>query len=224
MAGLRVKSIRNRQQKGFTIIELMISMTIFAVIMLICVSVFIQISRLYTKGVTVSRTQESARAILDELTREIQFSSSPVVATPAVQATDSQLQHYCIGGNRYSYKLNTMKTDIPSGATEALHVLQKDSVATIGGCPVPLVDGQGKIQDAVELMTDHTALRDFEIVCGADQVSCRIKIVVTYGDPNDNSIFEDEGTPTKRVCRGGIIGSEFCTVVELNATVTRRLR
>lgn len=211
-------------QAGFTIVELLISMAVFASIMLIVVSVFLQVSRLYTKGVTVSRTQESARSLLDDLTREIQFSSSPVIGSPVTQVRGGGLNYYCIGGRRYAFKLDVLKTGTPTGGTEALHVLQKDTVAGAGSCPAASPDGDGYIAGATEMMIDNTSLTDLTVQCTPDQVSCDIRIRMTYGDPNDNVLFMDEGNPNRRVCRGGIVGAEFCTVVELSTTVTRRLQ
>ena len=220
MPRLRLRQSRHprTRQAGFTIIELLIAMSIFVVILLTAVSVFIQVSKLYYKGVTVSRTQEAARAIMDDLTREIQFSSSRVVANAA-----GTPRVYCVGSRRYSYLINTMKTENPA-VGQSRHALQKDIIPTSGGCPTPSVDGQGAVLPggATELMVEGTSLTDLDITCSTDFISCTIHLRMTYGDVNDNSLFTDEGG--RRVCRGGIVGSEYCTVVELNTTVTRRIR
>lgn len=214
-----------KSQKGFTIVELLIAMSVFAVIMLIVVSVFIQVSKMYTKGVTVSRTQEAARNIMDDLVREIQFSNSAVVRVPAgphLRGTGGY-NLYCIGSNRYTFYLDVLQTSNP-GAGQSKHVLQKDTFSNSGGCPLPLgIGGEGDVPNATEMMTDNTALTDLDISCTASN-TCQIKVRVVYGDPTDDTLFMDEGTPTRRVCRAGIVGAEFCSVVELSTTVTRRLR
>ena len=66
-------SQKRAEQNGFTIIELLIATTVFSLILLISVAGILQISRMYYRGVTQSRTQETARSIIDEVGEAIRF-------------------------------------------------------------------------------------------------------------------------------------------------------
>ena len=117
-------------QKGFTIVELMFSTTIFSAVLLLCLSALVQIGRMYYKGVTTSQTQEAARAVLDELTQAIQLSAGnikapvgiaadgitllaapvgPVINVAGATVADipkNAMAYFCIGTTRYTYALD----------------------------------------------------------------------------------------------------------------------
>src|SRR3990172_9120101 len=70
---------------GFTIVELMIATTIFSVILLIVTFGMLQIGRTYYKGITLTKTQNAARSIIDTISQDIQFSGEGV--TDSVSGT-----------------------------------------------------------------------------------------------------------------------------------------
>jgi prepilin-type N-terminal cleavage/methylation domain-containing protein len=67
-----------KSQKGFTIIELMISTVIFSLVLLGASSGIVQIGKKYSKGITYSRTQEVARSTVDEIAQSLQFTSQSI--------------------------------------------------------------------------------------------------------------------------------------------------
>lgn len=68
-----------KKQSGFTVVELMIATTVFSIILVVCTAAIIQISRLYYKSITASRTQEAARSIIEEISQGIQFTAGPII-------------------------------------------------------------------------------------------------------------------------------------------------
>ena len=68
--------MRINKQNGFTIVELLIASAVFSFVILGASVAIIQISRLYYKGIIVSNTQTSAKAILDSITQAIQYESA----------------------------------------------------------------------------------------------------------------------------------------------------
>lgn len=109
----------HKDQKGFTIIELMISTVVFSAIMLICLQGMVQVSRAYYKGLTQSRSQEAARLLLDEISSTIQLSGSAVTFTNpvntgptiAVGSMDDGVGVLCAGNVKYTYVLDRKVVD-----------------------------------------------------------------------------------------------------------------
>jgi|GEM_PF-7094121 len=60
------------QQKGFTITELMFAMTFVAILLLILIGSTIQFTRIYNKGITLKRVNQSGRTVGEELQRATQ--------------------------------------------------------------------------------------------------------------------------------------------------------
>jgi prepilin-type N-terminal cleavage/methylation domain-containing protein len=75
-------------QKGFTLIELMLSMSFVAVLLMAIAVTTIQISNIYTKGITLSEVNQVGRSLSDELQRSI-ASSVPFDVTPRVDESPS---------------------------------------------------------------------------------------------------------------------------------------
>ena len=99
--------------KGFTIIELLIATSVFAVTMLVLMFGVVQISRTYYKGLTESKVQDTARNIANDLSESIVLNGgnvsqrsnlaadntgNPSTSTPEVDA-------WCIGGQEFDYIL-----------------------------------------------------------------------------------------------------------------------
>ncbi len=97
------------KQKGFTIIELLLATAVFSLVLVGATSALIQIGRMYYKGLTTSNTQETARRIMEDVSRNIQFSGATPTDTPGgglavnYNGTDIALISFCIGSLRYSY-------------------------------------------------------------------------------------------------------------------------
>lgn len=88
--------------RGFTIIELLIATVVFSVILLIVTGAIIQFTRIYYKGVVNTKTQEVARAVVENIAKKAQYSKTePTFVT--VNGADGG---YCIGDRLYKFKKN----------------------------------------------------------------------------------------------------------------------
>jgi hypothetical protein len=74
--------------KGFTLIELMLAMTFIAALLIAIAMTTIQISNIYTKGITLREVNQAGRSVSDELQRSI-ASSVPFDVTPRVDWSSS---------------------------------------------------------------------------------------------------------------------------------------
>ena len=187
-----------KNNKGFTILELLISTTVFSVILLLCTFGLVQVGRNYYRGATITRTQNVARSVMSTLTQSIQFSGSDFEGTPPVPPVQPvQPVTFCIGSLGYTYKLNTQ---VDNNGGYALKTSK-----CINGTPDPTKQ--------TELLGKGMSLRTFTIEKSGDYYT--ITLLIAYADPD---LLNADG-----LCKGGA-GSQFCARSSLKTTVHRRLK
>lgn len=103
-------------QRGFTLIELMLSMSFIALLLMAVALTTIQISNIYTKGVTLREVNQAGRRLTDEFQRSIS-TSVPFDVTPKVDASPATAMskyvvrsgggRLCIGGYSYAWNYGT---------------------------------------------------------------------------------------------------------------------
>lgn len=202
--------MKRLDNKGFTIIELLIATVVFSVILLVITAAIVQFGRVYYRGTVQVRTQETTRNIIQDIAQAIQFGNSQPVSGTSV--TDPSAQFICIGDRRYSFKRNLQ---LGSASGQARHVLVTDSVS--GNCNDVYVGMNiaALPTGSRELMGDRMQLVDLNIQSvGTDlwQISAR----TAYGTDADLSA-------DKRSCQLNIVGGQFCAVSELSTIVKQRL-
>lgn len=108
-------------QRGFTIVELMISTVIFSLILLGASAAIVQIGKKYSKGITYARTQEVARSTVDEIAQSLQFTSQSIRVPnyPEVVAGSGPAAEYNIYNLIYASQLGsnpTVTVDTPGSS------------------------------------------------------------------------------------------------------------
>lgn len=230
-----------RQQAGFTIIELMIATMIFAGILLGATTALLQINKLYFGGVTTTKTQEVTRQVINDISRQIQFTNDqplvklPVQVSPTTQPDKLKTQALCVGNIRYSYAIDAqVNSDTLAGHWNATgpdadhhlkHALWRDTISSPGpgGC-VSLDLSQdlptGSSSDGQELLASSMRLSRLDAGCSSTASHyCSVTIQVIFGD--DDLIARDSsGNPTG--CKS-IVGSQWCAVSELSTSVYQRV-
>lgn len=86
------------EKDGFTIVELMIATTVFGILMLIATGAVVLVTRQFHKGISMARTQEVARSVSEEISRNIQYSPD----TPIEKSGDRET--ICTAGKLYAYE------------------------------------------------------------------------------------------------------------------------
>lgn len=118
-------TLRNNS-KGFTLVELMLSMAFVGILLLAISVTSMHIMNTYTKGLTIRELNQSGRAISDDIQRTIAM-SAPFIVSPAKtgDATDLSESRYVTlpGGGRlctglFTYAWNYGNTSEISGATQ----------------------------------------------------------------------------------------------------------
>jgi prepilin-type N-terminal cleavage/methylation domain-containing protein len=195
------------KQKGFTLVELLIATTVFAIIMLISTYGFLWINHYYTKGIAMARTQDAARNILADVSGQIQLTSGEV-PPPAPGRV-------CIGNKDYVYSLNTPET----GSGSALYSANISS----GGCG-------GTETDKKVLLAKNTRVIEFSVTeLGINLYT--ITITLLNAPKEDASLagtdLIDTGPNPSNYsawrCKSGV-GGEFCSLTKVSTTVYRRVQ
>ncbi len=205
------------KQRGFTIIELMIATVVFSMILLIVTACILQFSKQYYKGIIASSTQNTARNVMDDIVRSIQFDTGSVYPL-----TSGPGSGWCIGETkRYSYKLNQQVTDKkPFASNQGFHALVSDTTTTdckgSGALDVANLSAGLSTTNARELLGQHMRLAKLDIAGSNNLYTVTIRVV--YGDDELLTDPTDPGTNCKSSA-----GSQFCAVSQLTTTVKKRV-
>jgi prepilin-type N-terminal cleavage/methylation domain-containing protein len=238
---------KNKTQKGFTIVELMISTVIFSLVMLLCLTGMVQVSRAYYKGVTQSRTQEAARLVMDEISQNLKLSGSSVVSLPSTnsgpQVNINRLEEgigvFCAGNKKYTYALDrkVVSSNSNEDQKEIRNALvSEDAVCTdLMSTDIEVLNNQIS-SNRKSLLSENMRLTRFSITEYNPDVSVpiksnsqiwRIEISIAYGDQdlfsvNGSGRYVDDSNNERVVCKSST-GTEFCATVEMSIIVSRRI-
>ena len=232
-----------KASQGFTIVELMVALTVLSVLLLMSSIVLIHIGGMYSKGVNMAAIQSANRNLMTDIGSALQFSDQTPVFNSATYS-GVQVHSFCLDTKRYSYILNSQLSDNPNspsapatGNPQAYHAMWEDTMQSNAGClplditqagdpgnsvpggVIPPVAGSGR-----ELIPAHSRLSFF---CVTGDPSCgpgglpgsgiyTITVTIAYGD---NDLLDATGTQ----CKGGT-GQEYCATSNFSTVVTRRLK
>ena len=223
---------------GFTIVELMIALTVLSTILVIATMLMTQIGRLYMKGVTQADVQNAARNISADLVASLQFSGSPPAPYTCDDPADPQggmvcyshktvgtptIYSYCIDTTRYSFILDR---ELGSDTTKpgVNHVLWKDKVANSANCtPLDITTAgtpSGSDPSGFEMVPNRGRLVRFKVF--ENPVNSRIYTVdlnLAFGDSDLLNVDTSNGDAN---CISGA-GSQFCGTSSLRTDVLRRI-
>lgn len=237
-----------KDNNGFTIVELMIALSVLSTILVISTVILIQIGALYSKGVNAANLQNTTRSIMSDVTAALQFSgntpsSCTPTATTCAAATSGSINAFCIGTTRYSYVLDAeMGTDTAANpithaaaGASTPHVLWRDSIQQNAPCvplniAAPTVAADASSSDSVggnsggyDMVPDHMRLTRFKITPPATAGDTYvIDIWAAYGD-SDLVVTSTSGPFIgQSTCNSGA-GTQFCSVSQLSSAVMGRI-
>jgi prepilin-type N-terminal cleavage/methylation domain-containing protein len=242
------KTKNTKSQSGFTIVELMIAVAVFSMVLILITTGILRFTRQYYKGVIEGQTQDVARAIIDDVTKSIQFSTGSVAP---LYDNSGNPNGFCLGSSkRYSFVLNSQVTDGsgPLKQNQSAHAFIADTLSPCSGSS-DAVDAQnitahdfGLLDNAREMLGEHMRLAKFDISGGQDVWKVSVRVV--YGDDDllcvpgataatnadcqtsPSGPLSNALTPLqlgKLTCRT-TDGSQFCAVSELTTTINKRVK
>ncbi|HMH70058.1 MAG TPA: prepilin-type N-terminal cleavage/methylation domain-containing protein [Candidatus Saccharimonadales bacterium] len=177
----------DNKQNGFTLIELMLAMTFIAVLLVAIAMTTIQISNIYSKGITLREVNQAGRAITDDLQRGI-ASSTPFDVTPREDTSPATVgSRYIVrpGGGRlclgnYSYIWNYGKALVGGAGAPAIFNKYTDS------SPVrfaKVADARGALCNTATTNIDRSVAIEMLTSGDRDLVMHAFTIAQTSSDP-----------------------------------------
>ncbi len=204
--------------QGFTILELLVASTVFAVILLVVAIGVIRFTNSYYKGITSSKTQATARSIIAEISQSLQFGKN---MTPRAGA--GGVSGFCIDNTLYSYAIGQQVTDNAPDASkhQGYHGLV---VSTGGDCSAatPSLPNTAAVPaSSRELLGQHMRLGALTVTAAGNLYTIHVRVL--YGDDDlfTPAVFGSTNWANE-IC-SGTSGSQFCAVSDLTTTVERRL-
>lgn len=217
-----------RNQQGFTIVELLIAMTIFTIVLLVLTGAVVQIGRLYTKGLTASRTQEVARAVIDDLSRAIQYTPGVIKELAATPADNTS--SVCVGSRRYDFIQNRL---VDKNQTTGRSLVSGDDPANCTSTTNLITASTGNEMLGNDMRVSNLAIDTTSLTTGAYRVTVRIvygadDLLCTQAAGNCNNNVELNAAQLRAAkdlqCKNIRSGTQFCAVSELSTIVERRLQ
>lgn len=236
------KSKNNNQQRGFTIVELLIAMAVFQVVLVIALMAYLSISRYYQKTINANRLQQTANGVVDDISRSIQNTGGLVsgnfltakdiegVLTDKTDTIDIKQQTMtfgstvfnviCVDNTRYAYRFNVAEQSggvFPGDYDK--HVFMSDTVSSPSACLTTTVFGATNPR---LLLSPDMQLYGFAVV--KDDLRYTVNINVAYtSDPGDIDLSEFTAPSSGYIsCKGGS-GRQYCSVSNVSTTVVRRI-
>jgi len=212
---------------GFTLIELMFATLIFSIVMIILLASFLQIGRMFYKGISMARTQDASRSVVDSLSDDIRFAADQPIKLDAsgkgeaVGGSNPNLYYFCVGDHRYTYQL---KKKIDPSAADQIG-MRRDTTTS---CDTPPISAAG-LKEVSEMLGPDMQLNAFNLACNNGRCTVGVHIIF-YGADNlvfTSSKYPDDTDADRALallepdaeCSGGLISSQFCATATLSTTV-----
>jgi prepilin-type N-terminal cleavage/methylation domain-containing protein len=223
----------SKQQSGFTIIELLVATTIFSIVLVVIVASFLQVGRMFYKGVSINNTNEAARNLVDDIANDVRLSKSSLYADPAPDSADSSKKFFCVGQHRYTYKLNTQVRDNdinPTSGNISARTMSAGVVqdSTGGNCQDPShLNGT----NASQVLGPDMRLNALDVAKNATGSAVRIHAHILFYGTDDN-VFSSIAHPAdndtdhaaslsdpKAFCSGNLLSTQFCSVADIDTNI-----
>ena len=225
MAKIRTNYLRKLSRKkigaaGFTILELMIASSVFAVILLVIAVGVINFTNSYYKGIISTETQSVARTIMADISQSIEFGESV-----NLNLSNGNVSGVCIDNTMYVYVVGQQVTDSsPNGSqNQGYHGIVTGNIGCSSLSALAPYLGSGSQghsgslpSGSRELLNQHMRLGVLNITSKGSLYTIQIRVI--YGD---NNLLTTTNWATDECISGA--GSQFCAVSNLKTTVEQRL-
>lgn len=220
---ISIKNLRSvHKPKGFTIIELLVATVVFSVVLLVALTGFLEMSRIFYSGVTITRTQDTTKQIVDDISSQIKVASS---ISNGLQTSPKGYKYYCVGTTRYTLNIgNEVDLSTEFGSSQNFKAngnygLLRDR--PVGGCSDPCDVGCSAPFSAnkTEMLGNKMRLEALSIAPPTGATSLySVSIILAYGDDDALS-----GSPPGVTCIGSAYSDQYCDVYSLVTSVHRGL-
>lgn len=204
------------KQRGFTIVEMMIAMSIFSAIIMLMSAVVIGLSKQYQKAVISAKLNDASQTIHAVLNNSISYSSS-IDLSHFASASQNDWGYFCADGYRYFWHTQS-GTSIGSNPG-----LYKDQV-TSGTCDGP---GPGSAAVAENLLPQNGFVTNLKAEAGSNPMVYEISTVFNVGSIDYFTLGKtgsnDDVASADTVCLTASRGGDFCAQNKYVSTVLKKV-
>ncbi len=214
----------HRKQSGFTLIELLVAMTMMSFVILIALVVFIQINGMYYKGLSTTKAQEAARAISEDIVKEIQATGGATQFPTITTTTGESRKVLCTNSAVYLMRENQLAANDNTGNR---HIFAKFRIAGSVSCPqndAAFTALLNSSSDSYDFLSGNFSVHGFNFA------SNELYLTIAYANiVNNPTILESVqdfsrgvAIQTKRCAGGFTAGNQYCATASLRTAVYAR--
>lgn len=206
---------------GFTIVELLLATAIFSTVLMVVIAGFLQIGRLFYKGVALTNTQQVARQIVNNVSNDVRYNNAVTLHKSDI-VPDNDVFYLCIGNVRYTYHLYHLvaATDSFSGANNKDYGILRDTLSGSTGCDDPYKSGDVAFNDPKELLSANMRLNDFSVSSLSGGQVYDIIVDVVSGDDNSVDPVDKDFPNGPQKCDANLKNSQYCAQSKLTTSIT----
>jgi prepilin-type N-terminal cleavage/methylation domain-containing protein len=191
----------DRKQAGFTLVELMVAMSVFSFMLLIIMVGFMNIVRLHNAAIASNVAQDNARIAMDDMVRAIRDSTG-VVTTPPPGPNGTLCLKYSAGPQQFYF------TEPVGPGPNAQRILYRSEACGVFNPRTKITN------DYVSVVYFRAEVKNFPANPVRPHIALRIKVA------SSNATTSNTGDAT--VCQSSNQARAFCSVVELRTGATPR--
>ncbi len=209
------KTINRERSEGFTIAELLIATTIFSMILLVILASFMQVGRMFYKGISVNNTNDATRNLVDVVAANVRQGSDPKDIKTDTANGPNGPQYFCVGSHRY-----TARTGVKVGADQIASPNATTIVAGVIEDNIPACAAPSAVSgaNARQLLGPDMQLNSINFNCN-NSGNCTIQAHVVFYGADDSVLTPSANDPTAQ-CSGNLLSSQFCAVSDISTNVT----
>jgi hypothetical protein len=196
---------------------------VFSLVLLVSIAGFLEIGRLFYKGVSTTQTQSITKQLADQLSSEVQ--AADTILGPINSGTG--YSYYCIGGSRYTVNIgNEVDFSQPRSANPPPPVsngnfgIIRDTLPGNSGCAAPCNTGcPTPFQSSTtELLGNKMRVMDLKVqpLPNPNGKLYTISIKVAYGD---DDVLDNPTDPNTIDCKGNLSNQQFCSVDSVSTSI-----
>jgi type IV pilus assembly protein PilW len=214
----RLNTMARQQQRGFTLVELMISLVLGLLLILGVISVYVTNQQAARTNEGLARLQEGGRIAFELMSRELRQAGgnacgAPLVANVLNNPDTAWFTDFAAGPVRGFDGDVDVPAIVPTGAAVGQRVANTDAVVVMGPSPndnaVIVAHNPPAAQFALNTIDHGIAVGEVVMVC--DQQSAAITQITNSSPGTNATIVHNTGTASPGNCTVGLGFPVLCT-------------
>jgi prepilin-type N-terminal cleavage/methylation domain-containing protein len=195
-----------KKNSGFTIIELLIAISVFSLAIVLIMSGTIQLGRLYKQGATKARLSTISREIHAQFAQDLQYSKEYNTYTNV--ATNEN--YICLGTSRYRVVTNLSLSNYGE--------LNLDTISGPSACSTATASKTQKLLSPTGPNNNNSRATNFDFTIPPNSTSPYVLYTRFVTGEKDlfNNNFSNRCTSS--------FGKEYCVVIELKSVLARKVK